>query len=79
MGHQADPAPCYKFSFSMQRAVHLTKYKYIVFVTGEDDMTGLNSRRYTIHFVRFVKESSSYEIKNPAHLHILPLMDEWLR
>jgi hypothetical protein len=46
MGHQADPAHCYKFSFLTQIAVHLTKYKYIVFVTGEDDIARYNYRRY---------------------------------
>ncbi len=35
-----------KFSFSIQIAVHFTKYIYIVFVTGEDDIARFDSRRY---------------------------------
>ncbi len=46
MGHQADPAHCYKLSFPTQIAVHLTKHIYIVFVTGEDDIARFNPRRY---------------------------------
>jgi hypothetical protein len=47
MGHQADPAHCYKFSFPHKIAVHLTKHMHIVFVTGENEYSRYNYRRYT--------------------------------
>ncbi len=66
MGHQADPAHCYKFSFPTQIAVHLTKYKYIVFVTGEDDIARFNPWRYNylvdISSKEYLSVDSAFEL-----------------
>ncbi len=45
-GSSGQPGALLQISFPIQIAVRLTKYKYTVFVTGEDDIARLNSRRY---------------------------------
>ncbi len=45
-GSSSRPGALLKFFFSTQIAVRPTRYIYIVFVTGEDDITRSDSRRY---------------------------------
>jgi hypothetical protein len=51
-GSSGRPSALLKKCFPTQIAVHPTKYKYIVFVTGEDDIARYNYRRYRLCLTR---------------------------